>query len=172
MRRSAWLAAGLVVAVLGVAAGLACSDSGSSGQQNGSAAASPSPAPAGPLTTAAYSDATRKIASDYTIEFRKMGTLVSNPSFESMTWQRNLSDVVAAIKAIGARMRALEPPACLTDVHSLQVQAASSYDQMADLLAAGVQNADDDALAQSAQLLNEGNDEITQATTLLSSTHC
>jgi hypothetical protein len=69
-------------------------------------------------------------------------------------------------------MRALEPPTCLTDVHSLQVQAASSYDQMADLLAAGVQNADDDALAQSAQLLNEGNDEITQATTLLSSTHC
>jgi hypothetical protein len=52
------------------------------------------------------------------------------------------------------------------------VQAASSYDQMADLLAAGVQNNDEDALAQSAQFLNDGNTQITNATTLLGSAHC
>jgi hypothetical protein len=157
----------LAVTMIGVAA---CSGSGS--PSNSTPAVLASPTPAGPLTTAQYSDATTKIAADYTVEFRRMGTLVSNPAFDNPTWRQNLNDVVAAIKAIGARMRALIPPSCLDDVHSAQVQAASSYDQMADLLAAGVQNDDEDALAQSAQFLNDGNTQITSATTLLGSAHC
>jgi hypothetical protein len=166
------LGAVLLILVLSVATFGVAACSRSSSPSSSAPVVQTSPTPSGPLTTAQYSDATRKIAADYTIEFRRMGTLVSSPAFDNPTWRQNLSDVVAAIKAIGARMRALMPPACLADVHTAQVQAASSYDQMADLLAAGVQNNDEDALAQSAQFLNDGNSQITTATTLLGSAHC
>jgi hypothetical protein len=124
------------------------------------------------LSTAAYSDASRKVTSDYAIQFRRMGTLVTNPAFDNPTWRQNVTDVVASIHAIGARMRALVPPACLAEVHATQVDAAASYDQMADLLAAGVANNDDDAFAQSAQFLDDGNAQVAHAAALLASTHC
>jgi hypothetical protein len=124
------------------------------------------------LSTAAYSDATRKVTSDYAIQFRRMGTLVTNPAFDNPTWRQNIANVVDSIQAIGERMRALVPPACLAEVHVAQVEAAASYDQMADLLAAGVANNDEDALAESAQLLGDGNAQVAHAAALLSATHC
>lgn len=158
-------------AVMVILAASGCSGSSGSG-------AAPTPAAtviaatATPTTPSEYAEATRQIVSDYGVAFRRLGTLMSNPLFDNQTWRQNSFDTFANIQAIGARLRALTPPACLNEVHAAQLEAASSYERTVDLLLGALQSGDDDALQESADSLGAGNEALSRAVSLLSTARC
>jgi micrococcal nuclease len=106
-------------------------------------------------------------ASELQQSFQRFGELFQNPRIGEDDWTFQVATELAFWRASYNDAQQMTPPAAFADIHATYVQALSLYASAGDDIAYGIDNYDAAALESAADKLNQGNDLLTQASTML-----
>lgn len=134
------------------------------------AAPPPAPVPAG-LTEAekAYRDSILDLGSQYATAFEDIGTLSTQAGENSYmlideTWKMEMAVALATVTVLDGQIAALSPPERFTPAHSHLLSASTHFDQMVALMAAGIDEIDDEKIYLAMAEMQQGTSEIVLTT--------
>jgi len=116
-----------------------------------------------PIEVRSYAEEIAKRLASFTNAVEAISELASAPRLGNEAWTTQMAAQMAVVKLTYQTDSALDPPADMTDIHTMLLDALRDYDAAMDYLADGIDKSDVESINKATELMEEGNDKLVSA---------